>query len=306
MENVLNPGASLTLMSPTELQEGVASLSRGAYFKEASFEMTLSILTESAAQMSGIERVSIWALTDQQQELRCLDLYELAGRRHSRGEAVRASRYPRYFIDLSSANCISADDASLHPSTAEFAGDYLAKHKITAMLDTPIHIRGELQGVFRLEQVGSRQPWTTAHRLFAHAVANLVTLALVEYEADEARRLAASAKERLEAVFSASRDALLLSDGESGVILDANRQAEKLFGCARRELVGRHHRQLHPESVAAKAAREFQQVLDGLGDAVQLSEIKRSDGTVQAVEITTEVADLSDGRRLALGIFRQV
>lgn len=306
MENVQNAGASLSLMSPTELQEGVASLSRGAYFKEASFEMTLSILTESAAQMSGVERASIWALTDAQQELRCLDLYALADRQHSRGEALRASQYPRYFTDLRSARCISADDASLHPSTAEFAIDYLAKHQITALLDTPIHIRGELQGVFRLEQIGSRQPWGAAHRLFAHAVANLVTLALVEYEADEARRQATSAQERMEAVFRASRDALLLADGESGLILDANRQAEKLFGFARRELVGKHQRQLHPESLAGAASDEFRQLVDGLRDSVHLSEIQRGDGSVQPVEITTEVADLSDGRRLALGIFRPI
>lgn len=306
MENVPNPSASFALMSPAELQEGIASLSRGAYFKEASLEMTLSILTESAAQMSGVERVSIWALTDAQQELRCLDLYVLGGHRHTRGEAVRASQYPRYFMDLSSASCIAADDASVHPSTAEFAVDYLAKHKITAMLDTPIHIRGELQGVFRLEQVGSRQAWSTAHRLFAHAVANLVTLALVEYEADEARQLAMSAKERLDAVFSASRDALLLIDGENGVILDANRQAEKLFGCSRRQLVGMHQKQLHPKSGEEVASRAYRQLLDGLSDSVVLSEIQRSDGSVRPVEITMEVADPSDGRRLALGIFRPV
>ena len=73
------------------------------------------------------------------------------------------------------------------PMMAELDAGYLAQHKITARLDTPIHIRGELQGVLSFEQVGSYLPWTTAHRLFAHAVANLVTLALVEYEAEEAR-----------------------------------------------------------------------------------------------------------------------
>jgi GAF domain-containing protein len=212
MENMLNPGAGITLMSPIELQEGVASLSRGAYFKEASLEMTLSILTESAAQMSGVERVSIWALTNGQQELRCLDLYEHSLARHSGGDAISASQYPGYFRALRGESCIAADDAYLHPSTAEFATDYLPRHNITALLDTPIHIRGDLQGVLCLEQVVSRQPWTTSHRLFAHAVANLVTLALVEYEAAEARQDALKANERLKAVFDASRDALMPAD----------------------------------------------------------------------------------------------
>lgn len=204
MENLLNPGIGATLMSPVELQEGIASLSRGAYFKEASLDMMLSILTESAAQMSGIERVSIWALTDDHQELRCLELYERSTGRHSRGGSIHADQYPAYFRAMRGGASIAADDAYFHPLTAEFAADYLPRFNVTATLDTPIHIRGELQGVLCLEQVGSRQPWTSAHGIFAHAVANLVTLALVEYEAEEARRQARAADERLRAVFVAA------------------------------------------------------------------------------------------------------
>lgn len=188
-------------MSPVALQEGIACLSRGTYFKEASLDMMLSILTESAAQMSGVERVSIWALNNQLQELLCLDLFELSTGRHSKDESIRASQYPLYFQALRAGHGISADDAYIHPLTAEFAADYLPLNGVTATLDTPIHIRGELQGVLCLEQVGSRQPWTSAHGLFAQAVANLVTLALVEYEAEEAKLQALAARERLKVVF---------------------------------------------------------------------------------------------------------
>ncbi len=190
-------------MSPVELQEGIASLSRGAYFKEASLDMMLSILTESAAQMSGVERVSIWALNNQHQELLCLDLFELSTRRHSKDQSIRASQYPSSFRALQAGNSIAADDAYTHPLTAEFAFDYLPRHGVTAMLSTPIHIRGDFQGVLGLEQVGTRQPWTAAHGLFAQAVANLVTLALVEYEAGEAKLQARAASARLKAVGAA-------------------------------------------------------------------------------------------------------
>lgn len=306
MENLYTPGLGAALMSTTSLQEGVASLSRGAYFKEASLEMTLSVLTESAAQMSGVERVSIWALTDQHQELRCIELFERTSRRHSSGGAVRASAYPEYFRALHEEGTVVADDVYQHPATAAFAVDYLTKHQITAVLITPIHIRGELQGVLCLEQVGFPQPWTAAHQLFAQAVANLVTLALVEYEAEEARRQAQTASERLRAVFDASRDAMLLADGASGLILDANRQAEKLFGCHRRELLGRHQRTLHPPAWQNRMASEFRQLFEGRQSWALETEIQRNDGEVINVEISAEVADLSDGRRLALGIFRPI
>lgn len=304
MENLLNPGAGATLMSPVELQEGIASLSRGVYFKEASLDMMLSILTESAAQMSGVERVSIWALTDDHHELSCLDLYERASGQHSKGASVDAGRYPAYFRALQAGAAIAADDAYLHPLTAEFATDYLPRHKVTAILDTPIYIRGELQGVLCLEQVTSRQPWTSAHQLFAQAVANLVTLALVEYEAEEGRQAAKVASERLRAVFDASRDALFLADGDSGEILDVNRQAEALVGRARHELLGRHQGSVHPAELQKAMLGEFRQMLDGRQPWALASQVQRSDGHKVPVEITAEVADLSDGRRLALSIFR--
>lgn len=304
MENLLAPETGPSLLSSTELLEGIASLSRGAYFREASLEMMFSILTESAAQMSGVERVSIWALTDDHQELRCLELYERTPGRHSKAGRLSASRYPRYFQALREGTCIAADDAYLHPDTTEFAGDYLPQHKVTAMLDTPIHIRGELQGVLCLEQVGTRQPWTAEHRIFAQAVANLVTLALVEYEAEEARRQARAANERLRAVFDASRDALFLADGESGEILDVNRQAEILIGRERKELLGLHQGMLYPPEQQQRAAGEFRRLLDGASPWALVTEVRHREGRRLPVEVTAEVAELGDGRRLALSVFR--
>ena len=206
METILTDRNRPSLASPAELQEGIARLSRGGFFREASLEMALSILTESAARMSGVERVSIWALTGDQRELRCLELYELSSARHGSSDSLQASHYPAYFNALRSESCIVADDACRHLATAEFATGYLARYRISAVLDTPIHIRGEFQGVLSFEQVGTREPWSPAHHLFAHAIANLVTLALVEHEAAEARLQAKSAAQRLRTLFGVAGD----------------------------------------------------------------------------------------------------
>lgn len=301
---MLNLCEPAQLMSPVQMQEGFARLSRGTYFKEASLDLTLSLLTESAGQMSGIERVSIWALTDGGRELRCLELYEQSRGRHSSGACLLADRYPAYFQALHSGEPIVADDAYAHPSTLEYAADYLPQYNILALLDTPIHIRGELQGVLCFEQVGTRQPWTTMHRLFAQAVANLVTLALVEHEAGEARRLAQSANDRLRAVFDASRDAMVLADGDSGTILDANRQAERLLGGARIDLVGKSQHQLHPSGEEGRCAMDFRRAVAGESLPPLRTLVRRGDGQAVPVEVTSEVADVTSGRRLVLSIFR--
>lgn len=304
MNNLNKPRAGAALVSPAELQAGIANLSRGLYFKEASLDMMLSILTESAARTSGVERVSIWALTDDQQELRCLELFECQSEQHRKGGSVHAQHYPVYFAALRESITIAADDALAHPLTAEFSADYLLQHNVTAILDTPIHIRGELQGVLSFEQVGVRQPWTSGHHLFAQAVANLVTLALVEYEAGEARKRAQSADERLRAVFEASREALFLADGESGEILDLNREAERLLERSREELFGRHHASLFPPEQQPRVAGEFRRLLDGDAPWTLVTEVQRGDGRRLPVEVTAEVAAMSDGRRLALSVFR--
>lgn len=302
---MLNLGEPRHLQSPVEMQEGFARLSRGLYFREASLETTLTILTEAAGQVTGVGRVGIWALANQGRELSCLELFEHSAGRHSSGATLGASRYPGYFRALAAEDAVVADEPYVHPATAELGADYLPQHGISAILATPIHIRGELQGVLCLEQVGARRPWTAMHRLFAQAVANLVTLALVEYEAGEARRQASFANERLRAVFDASRDAMLLADCDTGIILDANREAETLFGCPRARLIGRHQRQLHPVAEGERCAREFQRALAGEIPEPVRTAILRSDGTTVAVEIAAEVADLAGGRRLALGILRR-
>ncbi len=286
---MMNLGEHLVLSSPAEIEAGMARLSRGGYFREASLEMTLSILTESAAATAGVERVGIWALNDDRSELRCLEMYARSTGCHSSGDSLSERQYPSFFLALDGEGAVVADSPYLHPATCEFAEDYLPLHKISAILATPIHIRGELQGVICLEQVGVRQPWSTMHRLFAQGVANLVTLALVEYEAGEARRQLLTASERLRAVFDASNEAMLLGDWDSGIVLDANRQAELLFGQPRAKLIGRHQRSLQRVGEAVSSAR---------------ASILRGDGQQQQVEVLAQVADLGDGRRLILGTFR--
>lgn len=306
METLLVHGRQSGLAAPVELPEVIARLSRGAYLREASLDMMLSILTESAVQMSGIARASIWALTDDHGELRCMEFFERGGGRRGKGECLHAERYPQYFAALRAGQSIAADRVAQHPLACELASGYFPRHRVTARLDTPIHIRGELQGVFCLEQVGESQVWSPSHRLFAQAVANLVAMSLVEHEAEEARRQARSASARLQAVFDASRDALFLADGDSGEILDLNRQAERLLERSRADLNGKHFGLLHPQEERQRVAGEFRRLFDGQSPWALVTEVQRPDGRRVAVEVTAELTELGDGRRLALSTFRPI
>lgn len=295
---------TLTQPSPLAMQEGFARLARSQTFHDTSLDTVLTELAESAGRLSGVERTSIWAFNEQLSELRCWERYELSSRRHSGGEKLTRENFPAYFEALAQGEAIVADDAYNHPSTLEFVGEYLPRHRVTAMLDTPIHIRGELQGVLRLEQVGFHHPWTSVHRLFAHAMANLVTLALVENEAAEARHRMQLASDRLQAVFEASRHAMLLIDRRSGLILDANRRVESLFGYHRAGLIGKPCHVLSPQGANKDFSECFGYAAGEQEGKPIAAEILCGDATRLPVEVTIEMADLEGGRRWALAIFR--
>lgn len=290
--------------SQGSLQDGFANLARGTYFREAPLDVMLGVLSESAASMSGVERVSIWAFTDQQSLLHCIERYSQSTGEHATGETLRAEDFPRFFQALQAGICIAADDASVHPMTAEFAQNYLVQHKVLAMLHAPIHVRGVLQGVLCLEQTAAPQAWTTAHRLFAMGVANLVTLALVEHEAEEARRQAADAQGRLQLVLEAAADALLLTDGDSGEILDLNRRAEALLAVRREQLLGKAQGSLFPLDERGRLAGLMARLSADAPQQITMTEVQRPDGACLPVELSVSLATPVRGRRLALSAFR--
>lgn len=279
-------------------------MSRGSYFREASLDMSLSILTESASGIADVDRVSIWAVTDAQRELRCLEYFEAGPARHGSGGVRRAEQFPTYFRTLSALAAVAVNDVEAHPAMLELVKEAQADRRVISRLDTPIHIRGEWQGVLSFELMSRQQVWRAEHCLFAQAVANLVTLALVEHEASEANRQALSANQRLKAVFAASREAMMLVDGETGVVLDVNKQAEALFGWTKPDLVGKHQRLLYPLGAEASVAALFRKTVAGQLSLPVRMTVQRSDGAMLSVEVAAEIADISDGRRVALSVFR--
>lgn len=295
---------STPLTSSLDLQGAFAHLSRRG-FAGKDLDEALRQLTESSGRMLNIERVSLWGLTAQRSKLECIDLYELSKDRHSSGMTLLATHYPVFFRALEQGEPIVADDAAKHPFTHEFAEDYLLMNGISALIDSPIHVNGELQGVLCIERVGRHSAWTSVQRLFAHAVANLVTLAIVQNQSALMRDELREANARLRALFTGAPDAILIADAVSGHILDANPQAEKLFGRAHEQLVGILQSDLHPPGESTRYRKLFEQyVSSGASEPIRAEIINRR-GERIPVEISCEVVDLGKGQKIIQGIFRQ-
>lgn len=162
---------------------------------------TIRKLTETDARALGVARVSVWRYNPERTAIRCVDLYELEADRHSSGTELPAVAYPVYFEALKGMDVIAAHDAHRDPRTFEFSENYLQPLGITSMLDAPIHLGGEEEGVLCHEHIGPPRRWTADEETFAIAVANRISLALEASEhqrvADELRRALAQIEQML-------------------------------------------------------------------------------------------------------------
>lgn len=137
-----------------------------------------SILTETAAQVLQVERVSIWFY---QAESTCIvlqDQYELSSQQHSAGIELCAANYPTYFQALASNEAIVVDHAATDPRTQELVLEWLHPHHITSIMDIPIHFEGNPIGVICHEQVHTTREWTIEEQNFASYLAHIVALIL--------------------------------------------------------------------------------------------------------------------------------
>lgn len=115
-------------------------------------------------------------------------------------------------------------------------------------------------------------------------------------------------QERYGILFQAMNDAALLADPLTGLIIDANEPAERLWGRSRDDLIGSPQASLHPEHLTESARDAFRthiRQLQANNRSVLHMPILRSDGTEVPVEISSSLFDMGD-RRYLLGLFRDI
>ncbi len=149
-------------------------------------EAALQRITERAAQTLGVERVSVWRFSPDQQQINCQTLYRRASGKHSQGDSLYAKDAPKYFEALAQNRSLVVSHAPTDYRTRELVEGYLKPLGITSLLEATIRRNGETIGVVCLEQVGPPRIWTLDEQRFSSCVADLVTLML---ESSERERL---------------------------------------------------------------------------------------------------------------------
>jgi signal transduction histidine kinase/ActR/RegA family two-component response regulator len=159
-------------------QAALVRLARRGLTDVAGTDDALRQVTREASRAIEVERVSVWLLSADRQELRLVTLYEASPDRNSKGVVLLASEYPSYFEALESGRAIDAHDACTDPRTCGFTDGYLEPLGISSMLDAAIRDGGRVIGVVCHEHVGPQRTWASDEIAFAGAIADQVALIL--------------------------------------------------------------------------------------------------------------------------------
>ncbi len=111
---------------------------------------------------------------------------------------------------------------------------------------------------------------------------------------------------RFRSLFENAKDAVFIADTKTGVIIDANAEAEKLMKRSRRELIGMHQSQMHPPERVDEALSLFREQMLLLGEHAVEFEVVDSTGKHIPVEIKSSVIKLDEHRMVMQGIFRDI
>jgi PAS domain S-box-containing protein/putative nucleotidyltransferase with HDIG domain len=101
-----------------------------------------------------------------------------------------------------------------------------------------------------------------------------------------------------------ANDAILITDADTGVIVEANRKAQDLLGLPKDKIIGMHQSQLHPPG----EADWYQALLRDhakTGGSTNDRSVVHSDGHLIPVEISAAITQVR-GKNLVEGIFRDI
>jgi len=112
-------------------------------------------------------------------------------------------------------------------------------------------------------------------------------------------------EEKYRQMVESSNDAIFVADTESGLLIDANEQAEKMLGISREKIIGMHQSQLHPPEEAERYGKIFAEHIRDDRAFIPDLLVRRADGSDVPIDISANVTEVR-GRRIIQGIFRDI
>ncbi|MDJ0662004.1 MAG: PAS domain S-box protein [Crocosphaera sp.] len=231
-------------------------------------------VTKIGAETLEVARCSVWLYDSDRNKIECIDLYELPSNNHSAGLTISVKDFPRYFQSLQQERIIAVHDVSNDPRTQELSESYLSPFNITAMLDVPIWLDGEMIGVLCHEHIETQHQWTVDEQTFAGSLGDLISLAIEANERKRKEKALEKAKEKAEAANQAKSQFLANMSHELRTPLNAILGFSQLMS---RDAFISEEQKSHLEIIN----RSGEHLLGLINDVLDISKIEAGRNTLQ-------------------------
>ncbi len=112
-------------------------------------------------------------------------------------------------------------------------------------------------------------------------------------------------EEKYRTLIETDNDAVFVIDAETGIILDANKQADVLLGLPHEKIIGMHQKEIHPEEDAVQCAKNIEDAIRNDGVVAGDVCVFNRGGRKIPVEISVTVVE-RHGKRVIQAFFRDI
>ncbi len=113
-------------------------------------------------------------------------------------------------------------------------------------------------------------------------------------------------EKRYRRIIEGANDAIFIADTTDGLIVDANAKGEELIGLTRKEIIGMHHRELHPKEIEKDVKESFMKNSQSEKSIMHETFIQNISGVKIPVEISPARITFGDGKEYLIGFFRDI
>ena len=263
---------------------------------------------QSAFDTLDVDRVSVWLMNQDRDELRCVEALGPDGSTSELsttdvGLVLDVEQYSDYVESLRRKRALVIEDVEAATDTPSLMS-YCRTRSIGALLDAPVRIGGELVGVVCCEHLRGTREWSPEVETFASSVADVVAQAVIAAEQKRARSALRRSERRWKSLVKHHPGGVIITiDGTYAYV---NPAAASILGTDDPdELLGRSVETITVHGEEETVRERLNEVNDGRPTEPWEHEIVGLDGERRCV-VTQSVPIIYRGRPAAQTVVRDV
>ncbi len=159
---------------PQTLNDALARITKSHTLTAGDYEKAAYVIATEGVIALDATRISVWQVLHEKNCLQCVLFYTKADNFAEKIDDFSLDSRVGY-LDALNNDRVLCFDGEHTEELAAFVDDY--NEDLTAMLDAPVRMQGELVGVVCIEQMHTPRIWTQAEKNFASSLADFLALA---------------------------------------------------------------------------------------------------------------------------------